>query len=250
MKVSLFVPCLIDRYMPEAGIATARLLESVGVGVRYDPGQTCCGQPAFNAGHDRLAVPFASRMLDLYADDNLIVVPSGSCVSMIRDSYGLLELPERDLVRWKQMRSRFFELSEFLFHQGLHKEVKASLKARAVVHQTCHHLRNVDGKDALAALLEQLEGLEVLSGPRAEQCCGFGGIFSVKLPELSIAMARDRLEGILALKPDVVAMADAGCILQLRGVLDGMKEAASSPPIVYYAQLFTRDGLDMLTEGR
>lgn len=241
MRVALFVPCLVDRFLPEIGIASVRLLQDAGVEVSYDPRQTCCGQPAFNAGYPDEAVRLARRMLQLFEAADVVVAPSGSCVAMVRDAYGDMDLGAADFPRWKRVRERIFELSEFLAKHDLTGRIRTRMRARAVVHYSCHHLRHINGRGPLDALLERVEGLEVQRVPDAVRCCGFGGVFSVKLPDLSIALARQRLEAMLGAKPDVIALADAGCVLHLRGVADRL---GRHPPIVHYSQLLTGVGLE------
>ncbi len=248
MKVALFVPCLMDRFLPDAGMAAARLLESAGVQVVVDSRLTCCGQPAVNAGHPDLARKMALRMLKLAEHELPVVVPSGSCVAMMRDSYGLMDLSGQDAERWRSLRGRVFELAEFLVERGLTNRVTARCEARVVVHHSCHHLRHVAGSGALAVLLERLEGASLLESEQARQCCGFGGVFSSKLPELSIAMGRARLDAMLKLEPRYIALADAGCVLQLSGILEG-EGLSKRAQVVHYAQLFTGDGLKPLDAG-
>jgi L-lactate dehydrogenase complex protein LldE len=232
MRVALFIPCLVDRFLPEIGQASVAVLEAAGVRVSYDPRQTCCGQPWFNAGCFDMAVPFARKMIRLFEKGDPVVAPSGSCVAMIRDSYGDLDLTERELTAWNELRKRVFDLAEFLVLHGLEGKLETRFDGRAAVHYSCHHLRHVGGRRPLDALLARVEGLEVLRSPEAERCCGFGGIFSAKLPALSIAMARDRLASIAPLSPDIFVLADAGCVLQMRGVRQG-----PPAPVIHYAQL-------------
>jgi len=165
---------------------------------------------------------------------------------MVRDFYGTMDLSAADLKRWRGLKDRVFELSEFLHREGLIAAIDAKLQARAVVHHSCHHLRHSVANGALNELLGRVEGLEVVEHEQAARCCGFGGVFSAKLPELSIAMARDRLDSAASVRPDYIALADAGCILQLRGVAAGAGAGADghSPRIVHYAQLVTGVGLD------
>lgn len=246
MKVTLFIPCLVDRFLPNIGAASVRLLEMAGVSVRFDGRQTCCGQPAFNAGHPDLAASFASRLLKVLSGAGVVVAPSGSCVAMVREFYGAMDLAAGDLKRWRGLKDRVFELSEFLHREGLISGIEAKLQARAAVHQSCHHLRHTTASGALTDLLGRVEGLQLVDHEQSSRCCGFGGIFSTKLPELSVAMAQDRLQSALAAKPDYIALADAGCILQLRGVAAGTgnRLEAGFPPIVHYAQLVTGIGLE------
>lgn len=243
MKVSLFIPCLVDRYLPDIGIACVKLLKSMGIRVHYPGRQTCCGQPAFNAGHPDLARPLARKMLKLFDRGDLVVSPSGSCVTMVREAYGDLDLDDADLQRWKKVKEKVFDLAEFLTREEIVERFESRIEARAVVHHSCHHLRHTKGATALATLAAKVEGLELLTSPEADRCCGFGGAFSAKLPELSIAMARDRLQAMAELNPDVVVLSDAGCILQLRGVLAGSGPADWKAPVVHYAQLFAAESL-------
>lgn len=248
MKVSLFIPCLVDRFAPQIGVACVKLLKSMGIRVHFPGSQTCCGQPAFNAGHPDLARPLAHKMLRLFDHANLVVCPSGSCVTMVREAYGDLGLDDADLERWKRVRDRIFDLSEFLVRDDLLDRFEGSLTARAVMHHSCHHLRHTAGATALEKLAARTTGLELISSPQAERCCGFGGVFSAKLPELSIEMARDRLGAIESLKPDVVVLSDAGCVLQLRGVQAGSGRPGVPVPIVHYAQLFAARNLSELID--
>lgn len=236
MQASLFIPCLVDRFLPEIGRATVRLLEALGVTVHYDPRQTCCGQPAVNAGHPEEAVHLAKRLLRIFDGEHPVVSPSGSCVAMVRSMYGLLDLPEEDLHRWNKLRANVFELSEFLVRDNLIAELVVRRPGRAVVHHSCHHLRHAGGRTPLLSVLQKVGGLDIVESPEAQSCCGFGGVFSARLPELSMAIGTARLETMLAQEPDFIVLADAGCILHLRGLLSSRQETVS-PPIIHYAQL-------------
>jgi L-lactate dehydrogenase complex protein LldE len=243
MRVSLFIPCLIDRFLPEIGRATVRLLESLGVDVSYDPRQTCCGQPAFNAGHPEEAIHLAKRMLRIFDGESPVVSPSGSCVAMVRDVYGLLDLPDEDMQRWNRLRENLFELSEFLVEDDLLGNIVVRRPGRVVVHHSCHHLRHTGGRSPLLSVLGKVGGLQVLESPEAQSCCGFGGVFSARLPELSMAMGTASLDAMLAQEPDYIALADAGCILHLKGLLDN-REGSAKPPVVHYAQLLADPDLE------
>ena len=249
MKVTLFIPCLVDRFLPEIGTAAVRLLEMAGVHALLDRRQTCCGQPAFNAGHPDLAASFARRLLRILSVPGVVVAPSGSCVAMVREFYGDMDLAAADLKRWRGLKDRVFELSEFLHREGLISRIRAKLQARAVVHHSCHHLRHTGGAEPLNQLLGRVFGLKLLEHEEASRCCGFGGVFSTRLPELSVAIARDRLDAAIQTRPDYIALADAGCIVQLRGVAAGSGATPGNgfPRIVHYAQLITGVGL---TGGR
>ena len=237
MRVSLFVPCLVDRFLPEVGEASAAMLESAGFEVELDLRQTCCGQPAFNAGVGQEGLSLARRMLRIYGDSQVVVCPSGSCVAMIREHYGLLGLSDEELQQWQDLRGRVFELVEFLDAQGGLERLSCHFSGRCVVHSTCHHLRFIRAQSALDRFLARVEGLTPVFSDQSVQCCGFGGVFSMKLPALSIAMGRDRLAAMLAESPDVIVLADAGCILHLTGIMKAMDECLRVP-VIHYSQLF------------
>jgi L-lactate dehydrogenase complex protein LldE len=237
MRVSLFVPCLVDRFLPQIGVASVRMLGDAGFEVDLDPRQTCCGQPAFNAGFGLEARSLARRMLDLYSGDQVVVCPSGSCVAMVRDQYGLLGLSEKEQQRWMNLRGRFFELVEFLDAHGALDALSCTYEGRCVIHSTCHHLRFIRAQTALDRFLARVQGLDPVFPEQASMCCGFGGVFSMKLPELSVAMGRERLDSMLAHHPDAIVLSDAGCILHLQGILDA---SGHDPrvPVLHYSELY------------
>ncbi len=237
--VQFLVPCLVDRFLPEVGEASVRMLRDAGFRVFMHPEATCCGQPAFNAGLVEESLALVRRMLSSCRDAEAVVCPSGSCVAMIRDHYGWLPLSDRELADWEQLRSRVFELVEFLFIRGCLEKLDCEFPARGVVHDTCHHLRFIKGDVALDHWLNRVRGLQRLKPDPLATCCGFGGAFSVKLPTLSIAMGRSRVEQILAADPDVVILADAGCILHLKGILEAMDEVPAVP-VLHYSQLYRK----------
>lgn len=243
MRVSLFAPCLVDRFLPRIGEGTVALLEQAGFEVEFDARQTCCGQPAFNAGYPEEALSLARRFIELFHEKDVVVSPSGSCVAMVREHYGLLPLPDDVLMKWQSLRTRVFELSEFLDGRGVLPRISASFPMRAAVHLSCHHLRFIKAQSSLERLLARVQGLDAVVTPHSSQCCGFGGVFSAKLPELSVAMGKDRVASYLAQSIDAIVMADAGCVLQLQGIL----RSPSSPafvPVLHYAELFL--GSDVL----
>lgn len=246
--VELFIPCLVDRFLPEIGEATAHLLHMADVAMRLDGRQTCCGQPAFNGGFPEEAVGMCHHFLDLFADKGDVVCPSGSCVSMVRDHYALLPLTDQRRSAVERMRLHLFELADYLDRRNLMDRITHRLHARAVVHYSCHFLRKSTGETPLFRLLGRIQDLTLLETEESRACCGFGGVFSAKLPELSISMARRRLEGYLACNPDLIVLADAGCILQLKAVLATMG-LRPTPPVVHYAQLFMVKSAEELVDA-
>lgn len=212
MRIGLFVPCFVDAFYPEAAVATARLLEHLGLDVDYPREQTCCGQPQFNAGLRDEARSLAARFCEVFASFDYVVSPSGSCTSMVRNHY-----PK--LIGAHPVCARSYELCEFLAGPLGITRLGAKLPGRAAVHIGCHERRELHAEPAVRALLQQVEGLELIDTPSDTWCCGFGGTFSVKFPEISTAMGERRLAPIIASEADYLISTDASCLMQLGGLL-------------------------------
>ena len=213
MRVSLFATCLGDQFYADACADAVRLLRHLGVEVEVPSGQTCCGQPAYNAGRRGDARDMARHTLAVFEGAQHVVLPSGSCAGMIRCFYP--ELLAGDAARVRSLCERTFELSQFLVDvlgvdrlgEGLHDR-------RVAYHHSCHALRELGVRDAPLTLLRGC-GAEVVEWTAAEECCGFGGLFSAKLPEVSAAMADRKLDTLPEV--DFVTSTDGGCLLQLSG---------------------------------
>jgi L-lactate dehydrogenase complex protein LldE len=217
-RVALFVTCLVDQLRPEVGEAAVSLLEEAGCEVEFPAAQTCCGQPLFNMGFRHEARPLARRMLEIFESYDAVVSPSGSCVSMQRCfAPGLFEGEPETQERARDLAGRTFELSEFLAGRGFRP--KAVFRGRVAYHPSCHLLRELGVDAAPRALLSEVEGLELVELDDEARCCGFGGAFSVKLPDLSSAMAEDKLAAIERSGADVVTASDLGCLIHLGGAL-------------------------------
>ena len=219
MRVSLFMPCIADNFFPGIGRAVAMVLKRVGAEVTFPAAQTCCGQPAFNAGHHPQAAQVARRWLAAFAGAEAVVCPSGSCVAMVRNHYPELfaDSPE-DLAAARKLAAVTFEFTEFLVRLGVTK-VGASFPARVTYHHSCHLNRELGVTDGPLKLLGEVRGLTLAMMEDYDRCCGFGGTFSVKLPEVSGAMARRKAEAITATGADTVIACDPGCMLHLQGYL-------------------------------
>ncbi len=220
MRVALFATCLADQLFPEVAVASVGLLRHLGVRVAFPEAQTCCGQPAYNAGYHLEAQTIAEHHLKVFASYDYVVLPSGSCGAMVKTHYPELfrEAPER-YQEASDLSSRTYELTTFITEVLGHSDVGADLSGtRVAYHDSCHALRFMGVRDAPRALLKSA-GAEVLEPQNAEACCGFGGLFSVKMADISSAMARSKLAGILATGAEVLTSTDGGCLMQLRGVL-------------------------------
>lgn len=219
-RVSLFITCVVDEFFPQVGESLVKVLRRLGVAVDFNPQQTCCGQPAFNTGYRRYALDLGKRFLNIFAEADYIVAPSGSCVSMVKHYYG--ELFKDDLALARQARelgARVYELSEFLVNVLGVEDVGASFPGRVTYHDACHLLRELRIKDEPRRLIRAVRGIEFVEMDNADQCCGFGGTFSVKLADVSGAMAQDKIEGIKRARADVVVASDSSCLMQIAGVL-------------------------------
>ena len=214
MRVALFATCLGDRLFADACADAVRILRHLGVTVDFPAGQTCCGQPAHNAGHAHEARRMARHTLDVFAQAEYVVLPSGSCAGMLRHSYPHL-LSDTDEQRAHDLAHRTFELSQFLVQVLGVTELGNGLQGRRVAyHHGCHALRSLRVHDEPVSLLRGA-GAEVLPWEADQECCGFGGLFSVKLPVVSAGMADRKLDTLP--NADVVTSADGGCLMQLSG---------------------------------
>jgi L-lactate dehydrogenase complex protein LldE len=219
-RVSLFVTCMVDQLFPQVGMAMADVLERAGYQVDFPENQTCCGQPAFNSGYRAEARTVARHFLDTFESSETIVVPSGSCTAMVVHHFAELFHKEPDtLARAHSLEKRVWEFSTFLTEVAAVEDVGARLDRVVTFHDGCHGLRELGVKDAPRRLLSHVRGLELREMVPAEECCGFGGTFAVKFPELSGAMARTKIEAIERTGAQTVISGDPSCIMQIQGAL-------------------------------
>ena len=222
MRISLFITCYNDTLFPETGRAVVRLLERLGVDVEFRPAQTCCGQMHANTGFRGEAFSQAKRFVKLYADAEGVVIPSSSCVAMIRDQYpGLIaELGNEALQReFETLLPRVYELSEFLVDKLRVEDVGAYFPHRVTYHASCHGLRSLHLGDRPFRLLKKVRGLELASLENLDRCCGFGGTFSVKNAEVSSAMMTAKLQDVMATRAEFCTALDNSCLMHLGGAL-------------------------------
>ena len=225
MKVALFIPCYVDQFYPAVGLATARVLERMGCEVVFPEDQTCCGQPMANAGFAKDAAPLARRFLKVFQGHEAVVCPSGSCASMVRNHYrGLVG----DDPRYPALRAATYELCEFLVDVLRVGRVRGRYPRKVGLHQSCHGLRElrlgsgserpVAAFDKVALLLRSLDGLELVSLSRPDECCGFGGTFAVAEEAVSCLMGRDRIADHLRAGAEEVTGTDVSCLMHLDGL--------------------------------
>ena len=214
MNVALFVTCLADHYFAEAAADAVRLLRHLGCEVTFPAAQTCCGQPAYNAGATGEAERMARHTTDVFADSEAVVVPSGSCATMVKKFYPRLAGGDRAAPA-AALAERTFELGEFIVHRlGVTRLGDGLAGRRVAVHQGCHALRELRLETEPTVLLEGA-GAEVVPWEAQDECCGFGGLFAVKMTGVSVAMADRKLDTLPPV--DWVVSGDGGCVLHLDG---------------------------------
>ncbi len=217
-RVSLFVTCIVDQVFPEIGLAAADVLERLGYSVDFPEDQTCCGQPAFNTGYRQEAKKVACRCLRIGRDAEYIVVPSGSCTSMIVNHFEDLFAGEPELLEEsRRLTPRFWEFSKFLLEVAKVEDVGARYDGIVTFHDSCHGLRELNIKEGPRQLLSHVKGLTFRELESSDECCGFGGTFSVKFPSISGSMLRSKMESIKKTGADTVVGIDASCLMQIRG---------------------------------
>ncbi|HWA93149.1 MAG TPA: (Fe-S)-binding protein [Terracidiphilus sp.] len=222
MRASLFVTCYNDTLFPETGRAVVALLERLGVEVEFRPAQTCCGQMHANTGFRSEAYSQAKRFVRIFQDAETVVIPSSSCVAMIRDQYsGLFEELGNEMLRseFRALLPRVYELSEFLIDKVEMEDVGAYFPHRVTYHASCHGLRALHLGDRPFRLLAKVRGLELVELENLDRCCGFGGTFSVKNAEVSSAMLSSKLADMLTTRAEYCTALDNSCLMHLGGAL-------------------------------
>jgi L-lactate dehydrogenase complex protein LldE len=221
MKVSLFVTCLVDQLWSSIGASSVEVLRRVGCEVEFDDRQTCCAQPAFNTGYREEAREVARRFIRIFeeSDADAIVSPSGSCTAMVHHYAELFADNPDWLRRALAVAARTHELSSFLVRVLKIEDVGASWKGRLTWHDACHGLRDLNLKSEPRSLIRNVRGAEFVDLENADSCCGFGGTFSVKYPEISLAILDQKIEAIERAEVNAVVAADASCLMQIGGRL-------------------------------
>lgn len=236
--VYVFGTCLIDTLFPQAGLCAMRLLRRAGVRVIYPQGQTCCGQPAFNSGYREEARRVARAQLAAFPLDLPIVVPSASCAGMLRVHYPELFLGTPDQARADGLSRRVYELTEFLVRVLDLNLDDLGEPVRVVLHNSCSARREMGVADAAIALLGRLAQVQTLEPERATECCGFGGTFAIKQPEISAAMTGDKADAIAATGAEVLVSQDCGCLMSLGGTFARRIETGGTGPRVMHIAEF------------
>ncbi|MCX6313819.1 MAG: (Fe-S)-binding protein [Sphingobacteriales bacterium] len=221
MKVQLFIPCFIDQLYPQTAFNMVKVLEKACCEVQYNANQTCCGQPAFNAGFWDESREVCSKFLKDFGGADYVVAPSASCIGFIRNYYPKLfeNAASHNLV--KDLAKRSFEFTEFLTDILKIENFGASLNAKVTYHDSCAGLRECKIKEGPRKLLSHVKGLELVEMADNETCCGFGGTFAVKYDAISIGMAEQKVNNALATGAEYIISTDQSCLMQLDGYIKG-----------------------------
>ena len=221
MKVSLFITCLVDQLCPQVGVAAVEVLRRAGCEIVFDDRQTCCGQPAFNTGYRKEARKFAEKFIEIFEDSDAeyIVSPSGSCTAMVKHFHELFPDDKSWRERCEKIAAKTHEFSSFLVNVLKIENIGAKFSGKLTWHDACHGLRDLNIKNEPRELLKNVENAEFVELENADVCCGFGGTFSVKFPEISAAILDNKIEAIEASGADFVVACDASCLMQIGGRL-------------------------------
>lgn len=221
MKVQLFIPCFVDQLYPQTAFNMVKVLEKACCDVSYNTNQTCCGQPAFNAGFWDETKEVCSKFIKDFEGADYIVAPSASCVGFVRNYYTKLFENSSQHNQVKELSNRIFEFSEFLTDVLKIENYGAVLYAKATYHDSCAALRECEIKDAPRKLLAQVKGLELTEMNDVETCCGFGGSFAVKFEPISIGMADQKIVHAQATNAELIISTDLSCLMHLDGYIKG-----------------------------
>ena len=237
MRIALFIPCFVDQLIPEVGLDMVRVLRRLRYDVDFPQEQTCCGQPAFNSGYWNDAKPLAERFVSIFSPAEIIVCPSGSCTTMVRNFYPqlLADSPLRE--KAIEVGRKVFEFSEFLIRVAKVADVGASFPHRVTYHDACHALRELGIKQGPRDLLRHVRGLELVEMPYSEDCCGFGGTFATKFAMISGAMGDTKAGNAETSGAEYVTSTDPSCLLHLDGIL---RKQNSKVRTIYLASILAQ----------
>lgn len=243
LRVSLFITCYNDTLFPETGKAVVRVLERLGHTVEFPPGQTCCGQMHYNTGYQAQAAPLLPRFVSQFRDSEAVVVPSSSCVAMMRDHYPLMAKASGDanlIAAVERLLPRVWEFSEFLTKRLGLEDVGAYYPHRVTYHASCHGLRMLGLGDGPMRLLRAVRGIDLVELAGLEQCCGFGGTFAVKNADVSSAMLAEKTTAVLNTRAEACTACDNSCLMHIEGALHRQKTGVRT---VHLAEILASEDL-------
>jgi len=225
IRIGLFIPCYIDQFYPQVGIATFELLQKLDIEVVYPEKQTCCGQPLANSGAEKEAIPVYQNFVRNFSEFDYIVTPSGSCAYHVKEHYNILEQTEQV----KRVRANIYELCEFITDILKIDDLKIDFPYKVGIHQSCHGLRGLKlGSSSelittryskVHRLLEKANGIEIITLDREDECCGFGGTFSIFEPHVSVKMGKARISDHERNGAEIITATDMSCLMHLEGII-------------------------------
>ncbi|MEI7424026.1 MAG: (Fe-S)-binding protein [Prolixibacteraceae bacterium] len=246
LSIGLFIPCYIDQFYPQVGIATLELLQKLGLDVHYPLKQTCCGQPLANSGAEKEAIPIYQNFVRNFSEFDYVVCPSGSCVYHVREHYNILEQTEEV----KKVRQNTYELCEFILDVLGVDDLKIDFLHKVGIHQSCHGLRGLKlgvSSELVAKryskvhqLLEKAKGIEIIHLDQEDECCGFGGTFSVIEPEVSVKMGKDRICDHQRNGAEIITATDMSCLMHMEGIIRRQKKEIK---VVHIAEILNSNSL-------
>lgn len=220
MKASLFVTCLVDNFFPQVADVMVRLMNRYGVTVDLPDRQTCCGQPAFNSGYEEEARKVGFSLLEAFEDSDYVVAPSGSCSGMVHHYFPDLFKGDAKLSeRVRKLNLKTYEFSQFMVNVLGVTDVGATFPHRVTYHPSCHATRIMGAKEEPLQLLKNVRGIELVELSHKEDCCGFGGTFAIKMPDISAAMVAEKAEHVMETNAEVLVGIDMGCMMNIGGRL-------------------------------
>lgn len=217
MKVTLFATCLVDMFQTNVGKATVEILERLGCEIDFPETQICCGQPAYNSGYVEKAKGSMKHMITAFKDAEYVVTPSGSCATMFKEYPNVFKGDPKWEQPAKDLADKTYELTQFIVDVLKVTDVGARLEGKATYHTSCHMTRLLGVKDAPFTLLSNVKGLEIEALPNAQNCCGFGGTFSVKMTPISEQMVDEKVNSVMETGADYLIGADCGCLMNIGG---------------------------------
>lgn len=219
MNVALFIPCLSEHLYPESALSMVKVLRHIGVDIEYVENQTCCGQPAFNSGYHKEIIPLAERFIKLFHDKEYVVAPSGSCVTMVRKFYNDLDI-HPDLFKARDaLAGKIYEFTEFLVDVAGVEKIDGAFPYTVTYHDSCHLNRELGVFRQPRQLIRNIQNINFVEMEQPDLCCGFGGTFSYKFPELSISMVERKCRYIEESGAEFCIGADSSCLMNIEGYL-------------------------------
>lgn len=217
MRVSIYSTCVVDLMFPNVGQAMVEVLERLGCQTDFPPNQICCGQPTYNSGYVKESYKGIKNQIDCFTESEYVVVPAGSCAAMFKEFPEIMKADPEYRQKAEVLAAKTYEFSQFLWRVLKVQDVGATLNAKATYHRSCHMTRLLGERETPFWLLEHVKGLELIPIPHIENCCGFGGTFSVKEPFISQQMITEKMEDILATEAEVLISCDMGCLMNIGG---------------------------------